>query len=69
MELDGIAGPRQLAMSQDEEGLSPYAHPQPFGVKTQGGLIRARSHDVAVDRLEERLDESWVHGLPACEFV
>ena len=29
----------------------------------------SRSHDVAVDRLEKRFDESRVHGLPTCEFV
>src|SRR5207237_10225393 len=41
----------------------------PFGSKTKHGLIGSRSHDVAFDRLEERLDESGVHGVPAYEFV
>src|SRR5439155_13786202 len=43
--------------------------PQPCGCKAKRGLIGTRPHDVAVDRLEERLDESWVHGVPAYEFV
>ena len=38
-------------------GLSPYDQPNPFGLKTQRRLIHVPSHDVAVDRLQERLDD------------
>ena len=50
-------------------GLSPYAHPNPLVSKAQRSLIGSRSHDVAVDRLKKRLDESWAHGVPTYEFV
>ncbi len=69
VELDGIPSPWQLATREDESRFVAVWPPQPFGLKTQSGLIGSRSHDVAVDRLEERLDESWVHGVPAWEFV
>ncbi len=69
MELDGIPGPRQIATSEDEGGFVPVRPPRSLSFKTKRGLIGSRSHDVAVDRLEERLDESRVHGVPAYEFV
>src|SRR3954471_10168114 len=69
VEFDGIPGPRQLAMSEDEGGFVAVCPAEPLGLKMQRGLIGSRSHDVAVDRLEERLDESWVHRVPAGEFV
>jgi len=69
VELDGIPGTRQLATSQNEGGFVAVRPPEALGLKIQRGLICSRSHDVAVDRLEERFDESRVHGLPACEFV
>ena len=69
VELDGIPGTRQLATSEDEGGFVAVRPPEAFSLKIQRGLICSRSHDVAVDRLEERFDESRVHGLPACEFV
>src|SRR6185436_12716014 len=65
----GIPDPRQLPTGKDEGGFVPVRPPQPLGFKTKRGLIGSRSHDVAVDRLEERLDEFWVHGVPAYEFV
>src|SRR5436853_3236603 len=69
VELDGIPGSRQFAMSKDEGGFVAVRPPKPFGLETQRGLIRSRSHDVAVDRFEERLDEFWVHSVPVYEFV
>jgi hypothetical protein len=69
VELDGIPGPRELTMSQNEGRLVAVRPPQAFGLKIQRSLVCSRSHDVAVDRLEERLDESWVHRLPVSEFV
>src|SRR5947209_7213505 len=59
-ELDGIPGPGQLATREDEGGCVAVRPPQPFGLKTQCGLIGSRSHDVAVDRLEKRLDGTGV---------
>src|SRR5512134_3029097 len=41
VELDGIPGPRQLAMSEDEGGFVAVRPAQPFGLKTQRGLISA----------------------------
>ena len=69
VELNGIPGSRQLAAGEDEGGFVAVCPPQPFGLKTQRRLIRSRSHDVAIDRFEERLYESWVQSLPAREFV
>ena len=69
MELDGVPGPWQLATGEDEHGFVAVRPPEPLGFKAKRGLIGSRSHDVAVDRLEERFDESRVHGVPACEFV
>ena len=69
VELDGIPGSRQIATSEDEGGCVAVRPSQPFGFKTQRGLIGSRPHDVAVDRLEEGLDESWIQGVPAREFV
>src|SRR5207248_7633581 len=42
---------------------------EPFGFKTQRGLIGSRPHDVAVNRLEEGLNECWVQGIATREFV
>src|SRR5882724_4650864 len=69
MELDSIPGPWEFATGEDEGWFVAVRPTQPLGLKTKRGLIGSRSHDVAVDRLEERLDESWVHYLPACELV
>src|SRR5262249_40917564 len=54
---------------EDEGGFVTIRPPQPLGIKTKRGLIGSRSHDVAVNRLEERLDESWIHGVAVYEFV
>src|SRR5947208_4427757 len=69
VELDSIPGLRHIETSEDEGGFVAVRPPHPFGFKTQRGLIGSRPHDIAVDRLEESLDESWVQGVPACEFV
>ena len=69
VELDGIPGPWQRATREDEGGGVAVRPPQSLGFKPKRGLIGARPHDVAVDRLEKRFDESRVHGVPACEFV
>src|ERR1700704_5710792 len=69
VELNGIPGPRQIAAREDEGGFVAVGPSQPFAFKTQRGLIGSRPHDVAVDRFEEGLDESWVQGFPAREFV
>src|SRR5262249_36196752 len=57
------------ATSEDKGGFVAVRPPQPFGLKTERGLISSRSHDVAVNRLEERFDKAWVQGVPAYEFV
>src|SRR4029450_5445595 len=64
-----MPGSRQIATSEDEGGLVAVRPPQPFGFKTERGLIRSRPHDIAVNRLKEGLDESWVQGAPPCKFV
>jgi hypothetical protein len=69
VELNAVPGSRQVAAREDEGGFVAVGPPQPFGFKIKRGLIGARPHDVAVDRLEEGLDESWVQGFPAREFV
>ena len=69
VELDGTSGSRQIASSEDEGGFVAVRPPKSFGFKTQRGLIGSRPHDVAVDRLEKCLDESWVQVVPAREFV
>src|SRR5947209_4159478 len=63
VELDGVPHPRQRAAREHEGGRVAVRPAQPFGLESQRGLIRSRSHDVAIDRLEERLDES---KAPSC---
>src|SRR5262249_55552365 len=69
VDLDGIAGPRQLATGEDEGGLVAVRPPQPLGLKSQRSLICSRSHDVAVDGLEERFDGPRLQGVAVYEFV
>src|ERR1043166_9786667 len=69
VELDGIAGPRELAPSEHEGGFVAVRPAEPPGLKTQCGFIGSCAHDVAVDRPEKRLDESRLHGVPTREFV
>src|SRR4030095_6952117 len=64
VELDCIPGSRQFATGEDEHGFVAVRPSQPFGFKTQSGFIGSRPHDIAVDRLKETLDESWVQGRP-----
>ena len=69
VELDCGSGPWQLASREDESWFVPVGPPEPFGFESKRGLIGSRSHHIAVDRLEKRLDESWVHRVSACVFV
>jgi hypothetical protein len=69
VKLNAIAGPWQFATGKDENGFVAIRPPESLGFKTKRGLIRSRSHNVAANCLEECLDEFWVHGLPAREFV
>src|SRR5687768_9453637 len=69
VELDRVPDPRELASSEDEGGLVAVRPAEPLGFETKRGLVGSRSHDVAVDRLEEGLDESRVHRVAAGEFV
>src|SRR5450432_2888233 len=69
VELDCIADPWQLASGENESGFVPVRPPEALGFETKRGLIGSRSHHVAVDRLEERRDESRVHGVPTYEFA
>src|SRR5688572_28665138 len=50
-------------------GLSPYPQPNPRASKPSASLVGSRSHDIAVDRLEERLDEYGIRRFSAGEFV
>src|SRR5690349_2378739 len=62
-------GYRQLATTEDEGGFLAVRPPEPFGFERQRGLVGSRSHHIAVDGLEEGLDESGLHRGSACEFV
>ena len=37
--------------------------------EAKGGFVGSRSHHIAVDHLEECLDERGIHGVSACELV
>lgn len=69
VELDGLAGPRQVTGGEDECGFIAVRPTQPLCFETKGGLVGARSHDVAVDLLEARRDEFRVHGVARGKFV
>ena len=69
VELDRIPGPRQLATGQDERRLVAIGPTESLGLEVQCGLVGARAHDVAVNRLEELLDELRVQGVPVLELV
>src|SRR6185503_17500796 len=56
IELNGIPGLPQLATGEDEGRLVAVGPTQPPGLEIQCGLIRSRTHDVAVDRPEELHD-------------
>src|SRR4029079_18162516 len=56
-------------MSENEGRLVAVRPAQPLCLEIQRCLICARAHHVAIDRFEKRLDEAWLHGLAACEFV
>src|SRR5690242_4670919 len=66
---DITPGYRQLPTTEDKGGFIAVRPPEPFGFERQRGLVRSRSHDVAVDGLEEGFDESWLHRGSAREFV
>ena len=69
VELDSIPVARQLATCEDENGLVTIRPPQALGFKAQRSFVGSRTHDITIDRLEERLNESRIHGIPANEFV
>src|SRR4029453_15404274 len=69
VELYAIPSPRQVATRQDERGFIPVRPSKPLGFETKRRLVGSRSHDIAVDRLEELFDESRLQRRPAGEFV
>src|SRR5215831_6342436 len=69
VELDCAPGLSQRAMGEDEGRLVAVRPAQPLRLEIERRLISSRTHDVAVDRLEERLDEFRGHGVPALKGV
>ena len=69
VEFHAIARSRKLPTRVNESGFAAIRPAQSSGFKLKRGLVSARSHHVAVDRLEERLDECRVQVLPGREIV
>ena len=69
MELDRVSGAGECAVGEHECGFVAVRPTEPLGLEAKRGLVGSRSHDVAVDGLQELLDESRFHGNAVCEFV
>src|SRR5262245_4419842 len=68
VELDVIPRSRQITTGEDKSGFVAVRPSHPLGFKIQRGLIGFRSHDIAVDRVEESLDDFIVQSLTSGEF-
>jgi hypothetical protein len=69
VELDRIPRFRQLATGQDERGLVAIGPTESLSLEVQCGGVGSRAHDVAVDGLEEFLDELRGLNVPVLERV
>jgi hypothetical protein len=69
VELDGLPCLRQLTGGENEGRRIAVRPAEPLGFEAERGLVSPRPHDVAVDRLQKRIDLSRVHRLAAREVV